>query len=614
MKRRANKQPAVAAQTASAPKYLIPARLLALTLLAYLPALGGTFIWDDEFAIEKNPLRIGWDGLWAIWTTHGRIPMESHWWPLTYTVLWIEHQFWGLRPIGYHLVNILLHAAIVIQIWLLLRRLSVPGAGWAAAFFAVHPVHVEAVAWIVSIKDLLAVAFYLLAVGCFLNHIDRRSKTALPLAVLATLAAMLCKSVAVTLPAGLAILLWYRRDRWNRRTLGALIPIACVTLALAVIDIVATRHAATGSISPPPAMPDRIAQTGWALWFYLGKLLWPHPLTGLYPQWDIDAARPLHWLPILPAIALVIGLWLRRERWGRGPFACAVFYILTLAPMLGLIHFDFLDKAPAADRYQYLASLGPLVGFGSLIGRSFERSGSATRHKWLAFGALALLAVFSTLTWRQAGLYRSQPLFFHHTVRINPDSASAWLNLGNGLIRERRWNEAREALMRAVQLDPRSPRARANLAVVLVNENRPEEAAQTLETAIRLDPDYVAALNNLAVIRMREARWTDALELLERSVRLNPDEANAQGNLGAVLMRLNRHDEARRALETAIRLQPEYMDALENLGRLTIRQGDRPRGIEYLRRAAEAARRRGLLQQAAEYENLIRIYEEGAIP
>jgi tetratricopeptide (TPR) repeat protein len=484
------------------------ALLVLLALAAYLPALGAGFIWDDDYSILGNPLLTGLDGLVRIWTTVGRIPKESHWWPLTYAVLWAERALWGPRPLGFHLVNLLLHAAVVLLFWRLLRRVRLPGAWIAAALFAVHPAHVESVAWIIEIKDLLSTLCYLLAVGFFLDSIDDPAgpgrpggARGRPLSVAALAAAafagMLCKSAVVTLPAGLAILAWFRRGRLARRELFPIALAAFIVLAMAALDVTVTRSAGTSLPGDAPALAVRLARSGWSFWFYVSKLLWPHGLSCIYPQWRIDAARPADWIPLATAVAATGALWLLRGRFGRGALACWLFYAAALAPMIGVIHFSFMTIAPVADRFQYMASLGPLAGAGALCGVALE-SGPILRRRIAIAAAIAMILLFAAKTAAYSRLFSDQAALFGNALRYAPESETASTNYAVGLMRAQRWPEARAALEHSVALRPDSLDALCNLGETLTELGEDRRAAGFYRRALALSAGNRPALEGLA--------------------------------------------------------------------------------------------------------------------
>lgn len=497
--------------TPALPAWAAAGLLFLAAVAVYLPVLGAQFVWDDDFSIADNPLLRGWGGLWRIWTTIGQIPREMHYWPLTYSVLWLQWQCWSDWAAGYHLVNAVLHGAIVVQVWRLMRRIGLPGGWLAALLFALHPVHVEAVAWVISLKDLLATLAGLLAVEFYLNHEERGGGKWLGTAAAAMAAAMLCKSMPVALPAGLALLAWYRRGRLERRELAALALLGAITLAIGLADTWVTHLVPRTDEVIAPALPQRLAQAGLRFWLYLWKLVWPGGLSPIYPQWALDPHRTIAWLPLAGIAAATVGLWAARRRIGRGPLACWLFYGVMLGPVLGVIHFSFLRISPIADRYQYLASLGPIVGAGVVGGRWLARGGTR------GLGVAALLLALAALTWRYERQYHDDATLFGHAMTMAPDSADAPYNLGVYQMKQGRHAEAIALFERAGRINPEDWRSVCNIIYILMSQGRDRDAADLCRDAIRRGARNMGIVNNLALllITTQDAGLRDPAEALK---------------------------------------------------------------------------------------------------
>jgi hypothetical protein len=261
--------------------------LVTMTALAYLPAMRGGFIWDDDFHVTQNRLLRTWDGLRAIWLEPGAM---LQYYPLTHTTLWLEWRLWELAPAGYHAVNVVLHAANASLLWLVLSHLAVPGAWVAAAVFALHPVHAESVAWITEIKNVQSGLFYLLAGLAYLHHAlpvrgeaSRRGLYFLALGCYAC--AILSKTVTCTLPVTLLLCLWWKRERLGPGDLRPLLPFLAVGAAAGAVTLLLERRlvGAQGEDWTFSAL-DRCLIAGRALWFYLGKLVLPTGLSFVYPR------------------------------------------------------------------------------------------------------------------------------------------------------------------------------------------------------------------------------------------------------------------------------------------------------------------------------------------
>ena len=255
------------------------AALLVMAMAVYLPAMRGGFIWDDRKNVLNNESLRTTAGLVRTWT---RLDENFHYYPLTYTSFWIEYRIWKLDTLGYHMVNVLLHVTVAVLLWRVLAALTIPGSWVAAAVFCLHPVHVDSVAWITERKNVLSGALYLGAMLCYLRFAlpavrDRRWGS-YGLALCLFLAAMLSKTVACTFPAVLLLLLWWRRQRIITGDVLALVPFFAIGIGMGLLTAYVERKY-SGAVGPDfdQTLVERSLIAGRALWFYAGKLLWPHP-------------------------------------------------------------------------------------------------------------------------------------------------------------------------------------------------------------------------------------------------------------------------------------------------------------------------------------------------
>ena len=229
--------PLTAATSYSRQDVLALVALGLLVVVSYLPAmLWGGFVWDDMIFTDAKPVR-DVSGLWQIWFSPSDIEGEGHYWPLVYTIFWLEHKLWGFDPTGYHIVNVLLHLANTLFLWHLVRRLAVPGAWVVAAVFAVHPLHVESVAWVIERKDVLSGLFYLAAVLAWMRFVEQpgRGRYVCSLALYA--AGLLSKSIVITLPVALLIWHWWQQGRVTSTDLLRLVLFGVIGLAITVADM-----------------------------------------------------------------------------------------------------------------------------------------------------------------------------------------------------------------------------------------------------------------------------------------------------------------------------------------------------------------------------------------
>jgi hypothetical protein len=491
----------------------------AIALIAYAPCLTGPFLWDEN-ALTKNPLLQSTRGLWLLWSQPQLNRYEAHYWPLTYTVFWLQYQLWGLNTFGYHVVNVILHACCSFLLWLVLRNLKLRGALLASLLFLVHPIHVESVAWIIELKDVLSCAFALICVLAYLRFCKTGGLTRYVVALASFACALLSKSAVVPLPFCLAILLWWKQRRLDGKSLLPLLPLVIIAAAFAFAD---TRFAHTNERVEVP-LDARIRATipGPALWLYLLRILAPIRLSPLYPPWHIalQFAAPL--LVLFIALIAVL-LWNRQ----RGAAASLTIFALLLLPVLGLVSFAYLRHAYTADRFVYLASAPILVLVAEALLRLRLYLSTASQYALQA----SILFVLAALTFFQASIWGDELRFWHSVCRTNPNSSLAHGNLGLALMRARQVADAQKQFETSLQLDPQNASSYLNLGAIAERVGLTAQAEQHYLEAIRYKPDYAEAYNNLGLLQARSGRRADAEQSFRKAVEINPLYTNAQKNL-----------------------------------------------------------------------------------
>ena len=538
--------------------------LAALVLLCYFPALFGDFVWDDVAFSEETALHSP-AGLLSIWFSPADIRNEGHYWPLTYTTFWLEHMIWGLAPFGYHAVNLLLHFANAALIWRLLRRLAVPGAFVIAAIFTVHPLRVESVAWIIERKDLLSGLFYLATVLAYLRFQKAPRPRAYGLALFLFVCGLLSKSVVVTLPVTLLILCWWQTGTVTRKDLLRLMPFVVIAVVITAADY--AYYSSRESLDLGYSFLERCLIAARALWFYGIKQLWPGQPIAIYPLWEIRITDFLAWFYLIGALGLVGLLWFGRRRFGNGPLAGALFFAVTLAPVLGFIDYGYMQFSLVADRYQYLAGLGVLAVLIGGIAHGVQQRPNI--YQAVALGlATTVVVVFGALTWQQAGIWKTQLTLFNHVIAHNPQAHSAHFNLAAALTKAERFEEALAARRTAVEQQPDSARAQAGLCRDFLNLNRLDEAEKHCRIGQELDARSINSHQNLAEVFRRQQRYDEALASYQTVLNIRPDFALAYAGMSMVLAETERYAESAEAAAQSLSLQPNLM-----AGRLHLNQG-----------------------------------------
>ncbi len=565
---------------------LLFAALLLATLAVYQPAWRGGFLWDDDAHVTEAALR-SWDGLRRIWFDLGA---TQQYYPLTHSAFWLMHRLWGDWTTGYHLVTILLHALSACLVAVILRRLKVPGAALAAAIFALHPVHVESVAWITELKNTLSGALYLGATLAYLRFDERRSSRAYALAAALFVLALLSKTVTATWPAAMLVIAWWRRGRIDgRRDAFPLAPFVVGGAASGLLTAwVEHAFIGAGGAEFQFTLVERALIAGRAIWFYLGTLLWPATVMFVYPKWDIRQDAWWQYLYPLAAFALLAACWAWRRR-SRAPLAALLLFVFTLAPALGFVNVYPFRFSFVADHFQYLASVAVIafVAAGIAIAARRYAGPGATVH---AAVVLVVAAPLAGLSWRESHQYADAETLYRTTIARNPGAWMAHHNLavikarGSAADVDVAITHAREA----IRLRPTEADAHNTLGIALQRQGRLDEAAAQYAEAIRLRPGRASAHNNLGTVRQAEGRLEEATGRFAEAVRLEPRYGEAHRNYGLALQGLGRNEEAIAHLQEAVRLEPRSAVAHDALGTALLRQG-RPEAAVEKYRAAVAA-------------------------
>ncbi len=564
--------------------------LIAMTVFAYSPVYNAGFVWDDDDYVYENPLLTSPDGLRRIWTT----AQSPQYYPLVFTTFWIEYRLWGVSAGGYHIVNVLLHAINAVLIWRLLRRMGFGGAYVVALIFALHPVHVESVAWITERKNVLSALFYLLSIKSYLRFEATERRRWYATALLLFMLGLLAKTVICTLPVVLLLLRWWRRQPIGIRHVLRLVPFAVAGGIMGVVTVLYEHHNVLhGAYGAHWALsvPERVIVAGRALWFYIGKLLWPSPLVFNYPRWRIETVEPLAWLWPLAAVLVAIALWALRNRWGRGFAIAACFTVITLSPALGFVNVAPMRFSFVADHFQYVASIGVIASVVALAGVLIQYASQSfkahTRRSSIRALGIVLTAVvvvaLGTLTYRQACLYRNVEDLWRHTIQYNPGS---WLARGNLGVLLRRRGDLDEATQHfqyildhcAAWPEPQV-QAHTNLGHIRRLQGEYEKAVHLYEQALAAMPNKHEARFSLGVTYFALDAYEEAEREYRRYLEDNPDDARAHFNLALTLEAQERPSEAEARYHEALRFDPQLALAHIKLAGLYLRQ-DHPEQAE----------------------------------
>jgi protein O-mannosyl-transferase len=592
-----------------------------VTFAIFVPALRNEFVrWDDFELLVQNPhyRGLGWSELgWMFTTFH-----TGHYQPLSWITFAVDYLIWGMEPLGYHLTNLVLHAAnaalfYFISLRLLSLAFSIPypsadlrlkaAAGFAAFFFAIHPLRVESVAWATERRDVLSGLFFLATVLCYLqaaatsNQIRYRQR--LVAAVAFYVLSLLSKASGVTLPLVLVVIDVYplRRlgpGKWfgplTRRTWWEKVPFLLLATLAGIIAPLAQQDAQATASLRVHGPASRLAQSLYGLAFYLWKTILPLDLSPLYEV--PPHLNPFAW-PFLVSGAVVAAITITvfafRYRWPAG-LASWLCYAIIVAPVLGFVQ---SGRQMVADRYSYLSCLAWAIMAGGCFYYYSRQHDTAHREAgWkphlAATAAAAIIVILSILTWRQIDVWRDTDTLWkqvlavtdkstfrsgtaHHlvgrfysdrgdldraiehlrlSIEIEPTDATTYADLGAALARQGKLDEAIGNLQHAIALSPTLSLAHFNLGNAFALQGRFGQAEKHLQDALRIKPDYPEAYNNLGKVYAAQGHLDKAIHLFRRAVAIQPDFAEGHQSLAMALAEEGNQNEAAQEMQEAMRI------------------------------------------------------------
>ncbi len=582
--------------------------LVVLTCIAYLPVRNAVLIWDDSFMVTDNRMLRSLSGLHDIWFTNK--PADHI--PVTLTALWLQFQMWGTNPLGYHIVNVLLHALGAVLLWRVLVRLNLPGGWLAAAVFALHPVCVASAAWVSEQKNTVSLVFYLCTVLCYLRLERKPTAANYALMIVVFVLTLLTKGSVVVLPAVLLLLVWWKNRGLKRVGFLRLAPLFVLAFAEGLAAIWFQNHRAIGGemIQDLNRAGQFIAATR-AVWFYLWKAWMPWNIIVIYPQWQIDWHSWVEYIPAVLIIAVFVVSWRFRATWGRHVMFALAAFIVTLFPVMGFFNMYFLVFSRVADHWQYLAMLIS-IPFAVCSVVYF-----ANKWKWpravSVTIAVTLLGFLTVSTYLRASVYENEETIWTDTIKKNPnawmaynnlgnalanrhdvlgaiaayqraiavkaDFADAYSNLGNQLVAQyeelkktdkqeaaKKLDEALVVLEKAVKIQPQMPNFHFNYGIALVARGKLEEGIKEYQEAIKLRGGFAECRSNLANALLKAGRTKEALEQALIAAQINPTSAEAHYNAGSASHQLGDIENAKKEFEAALKLRSNLTSARYEYG------------------------------------------------
>ncbi len=530
--------------------------LVVLVLAAYWPALTGQFVWDDELLVLKNPLVLGQYHLGNVWFRTD--------FSLTTTALWLQWLLWGNSPIGFHIVNILLHAGSCLLLWRVLGRLAIPGAWIAAALFAVHPVGAASVAWISEMKNTLSLLFCLASFDFFLRAesepVDaRRGKLFHAVALGAFLLALLSKTSTVMLPVVVLLCAWWQRGRITRRDCRRAAPFFLIAVALGCVTIwFQTQVMKAGDPVQTENFLGRLAAAGKALWFYLGKALLPLDLSMIYPRWTVASTNVAAYLPTaLWCTLLGSTWWFRKQVWSRAVFFALAVFTVLLFPVLGFLSMDYLVISRVSDHFQYLPMIAVLALFAAMLAKLLPT-------QLLSTATVVLVAGLAALTFQRSEIISHNDSLWRDTLAKNPTSFTAHNNLGCILAAHNHLADAIPHFEQTLKYNPKNASAHANLGRAFSMQHKFAGAEEHFQAALKLKPDGADVHQAYAGALLEQGKVAEALPHLREAVRLEP-RMEFRLPFAALLHETGNYAESVAQYRAALQREPEAVEALNNL-------------------------------------------------
>jgi len=556
--------------------------LIAVTIGVFLQTADHRFInFDDPGYVTENPrVKGGLTGENVAWAFSATA--MSNWHPLTWLSHMTDVQLFGLNPRGHHLTSVFLHVATTALLFFLLAQIT--GAPWqslfVAALFALHPLHVESVAWVAERKDVLSGFFWFLTLLLYARYVERPGHVRYLLALLSFAAGLMAKPMLVTLPVVMLLLDGWplKRFTWGearegaapKNSLAALVIEKIPFFLLAAMSSAVTIHAqhAGGALKTLEAAPfgPRLANAPVAYATYITKTFWPLDLALLYPfSSSIPAWRIVGALVVLGLVT--VGL-LRVRR--RHPYMLAgwCWFLVTLLPVIGLVQ---VGGQSMADRYTYI----PLTGLFIMVGWGIPDLLQGLRYRQVLLAVLAGSVLFASaaLTWRQLGYWKGNLSLYRHTLDVTTGNYLILNNYGIALAQEGRLDEAILQYQEALRIWPNSANAHVNMGAALAHQGKYAEAIGHYNEALRRIPDYALAHGNLGKALASLGRLDEAIAHYDEALRLDPSLADVHLNLAILLMQAGMRDEASQHYEAVLRLEPYSVKAPINMGIAMARQG-----------------------------------------
>lgn len=574
---------------------LLPATILAITFIAYLPVFqNGISTWDDDAYITHNPLIYSLD-LKEIFSRN----VMGNYHPVSILILAVEYQLFGLNATGFHTISLLLHLLNVVLVFYAVYLFSdkIEVALVASLLFGIHPMHAESVAWVSEQKDLLYACFFLASLIFYLKYLKDFRRKHYVMALLFFLLSLLSKAMAAPLPVVLLLADYFRGRKIDKKAILEKVPFFALAIIFGVIAILAQQSQGAANVVAF-SFPQRILVACYGFITYLVKLIFPLKLSAYYPYPAGGNIPGVFYAYAAIFIGLIAGVayslrYTKKTFFGLGFYAATIFLVLQLFPV---------GSAIMADRYGYVASIGIFY----LAGEGFSWF---TDKKWKQMAGLALLGIivvlFSVKTYERSGVWKNDQTLWTDVISRDQTAPLPYNNRGYYFLSEGKNEEAIADFNRAIDLDPANAHAYNLRGMANMHLSRNQEALRDFNKSIELKPDNAVAIVNRGWVLMNTSGGEEAFADFNRAIELDPAYAVAYNDRGIYFINNKRYDDAARDFDKAIALDPGYAEAYYDRGNVAMLVKNYDEAIRYYTRAIGT--RRGYAQ-AYYYRGIAALY------
>jgi tetratricopeptide (TPR) repeat protein len=550
--------------------------ILLISFIVYLPVFRNGFVWDDEVYILNNP-EIASLNVSAYFSQF----FLGNYHPLTVLVFALEYRMFGFNAAGYHTVNLFLHLINICLVYYAVIALcdKKEVALLVALLFGIHPIHVESVAWVSELKDLLYAMFFLSSYILYLKFVKSQHRKYYFLALLMFLLSLLSKAMAASLPVLLLLTDYYKGRKFTVKNLLSLAPFFLLALILGVVAIYAQQSVEAITATYYPFF-QRFVFASYGFVMYLVKFIFPLNLSPFYP-YPIIYGAPLPWYLygfVIVVIGIIIGVIYSLKKtknffFGIGFFAVTIFLVLQLLPV---------GNAIMADRYTYIPSIG--IFYLAALGLIYLWNKKL--KPLVPIILLAFVIFFSVKAYNMSGVWKNGMTLWNAVIGQFQNVPFAYNNRGVIFMNDKKYDKAIDDFSKAIQLNPNFIQAYQNRGIIYMNQNKYDLALSDINKTLDNNPKDFNALNNRGTIYLNEERHEEALRDFNKVIELSPNYYQAYFNRGTVYYRVQKYEEAISDLTTAITLNPDFADTYYARGWARFNKGDKANACTDIKQAA----------------------------